>query len=96
MNKPNYQSVIASVCIFDTIAASRSSISLIMITMNLPEEWPLFDKPSSSIGRMQSDLAALFVTQFQKQIIEMANDLLMTNFSLIRESHQARQLQKVI
>jgi hypothetical protein len=66
MKKPNYQSVIASVCIFDTIAASRSSASLITMTMNSPEERPLFEEPSSPIGRTQSGLEALFVTPSQK------------------------------
>ncbi len=39
---------------------------LILITMSLPEERPPFKEPSSPIERMQSGLAALFVTPSQK------------------------------
>ncbi len=35
---------------------------LISIMMSLPEERPPFKEPSSSIGKMQSGLAALFIT----------------------------------
>jgi hypothetical protein len=62
MKKPNYRGVIAGVRIFETIAASRSSASLITITMNILEEQCLFKEPSSPIGRTQSGLAASFVT----------------------------------
>ncbi len=34
---------------------------LISVTMSLPEERPSFKDPSSPIGRVQSDLAALFL-----------------------------------
>jgi hypothetical protein len=41
---------------------------LIFITMSLPEERFLYKEPSSPIGRMQSGLAALFVTPNQKKM----------------------------
>ncbi len=44
----------------------ESSVSLISITMSLPEEQPSYDEPSSPVGRMQSGLAASFVTPSQK------------------------------
>jgi hypothetical protein len=40
----------------------ESSVSLIKITMSSPKEQPSYKEPSSPIGRMQSGLAALFVT----------------------------------
>jgi hypothetical protein len=64
--------------------------------MNLPEEQPLFKEPLSPIGRTQSGLAALFITPNPKKPMETATNLLMMNLSLMRESHQAQQLQKVI
>ncbi len=35
--------------------------------MSLPEEQPSYKEPSSLVGRMQSGLAALFVTPSQKK-----------------------------
>jgi hypothetical protein len=64
--------------------------------MSSPEEQPLFEEPLSPIGRMQSGFAALFVTPSPKKMMKMAADLLMSNLSLMRESHQAQWLQKVI
>ncbi len=58
--------MIAGVCIFEMIAASRSIAYLITITMNLPEEQPLFNEPLSSIRRMQSGLVASFFTPSPK------------------------------
>ncbi len=43
------------------------SVSLILITMSSPEEWPSFKELLSPIERMQSGLAALFVTPSQKK-----------------------------
>jgi hypothetical protein len=45
----------------------QSSVSLILITMSLPEEQPSYKEPSSPVGQMQSGLAALFVTPSQKK-----------------------------
>jgi hypothetical protein len=45
---------------------------MIAITMSLPEERPSFKEPSSPIGRMQSGLAASFVTPSPKQTMEVA------------------------
>jgi hypothetical protein len=39
---------------------------LILITMSSPEERPSYKEPSSPIGKMQSGLAALFVTPSRK------------------------------
>jgi hypothetical protein len=41
---------------------------LILITMSLPKERPSYKIPSSPVGRMQSGLAALFVTPSPKKI----------------------------
>jgi hypothetical protein len=57
--------------------------------MSLPEERSPFKEPSSSIGRMQLGLAALFITPSQKKMMEMVTNSLMTNLSLMRGSHQA-------
>ncbi len=35
--------------------------------MSLPKEWPSYKEPSSPVGRMQSGLAALFVTLSPKK-----------------------------
>jgi hypothetical protein len=65
--------------------------------MSLPEEQRPFNEPSSPIGRTPLGLAALFMTpSLKKKVMEMATDLLMTNLSSTRGSHQARRLQKVI
>ncbi len=64
--------------------------------MSLPEEPPPFKEPSFLIGRMQSGLAASFATTSPKITIKTATDLLMMKLSLMRGSHQARWLQKVI
>ncbi len=40
---------------------------LILITMSSPEERPPFEEPSSPIGRMQSGLAASFITPSLKK-----------------------------
>jgi hypothetical protein len=40
---------------------------LILITMSLPEEQPPFEEPLSPIGRMQSGLAASFITPSPKK-----------------------------
>ncbi len=59
--------MIAGVHNFDTIAASlESSVSLILITMSLPEERHSYKDPLSPVGRMQSSLAASFVTPSPK------------------------------
>jgi hypothetical protein len=57
--------------------------------MSLPEEQPPFKEPSFPIGRMQLGFAASFITPSPKKIMEMVTNLLMTNLSLMRESHQA-------
>jgi hypothetical protein len=44
---------------------------------------------------MQSGLAASFVTPNPKKMMETATDLLMTNLSSTRGSHQAQRLQRV-
>jgi hypothetical protein len=44
---------------------------------------------------MQLGLAALFITPSPKKTIEMVTDLLMTNLSLTRGSHQAQRLKEV-
>ncbi len=59
--------MIAGVCIFDTIPASMRAVSLILITMSLPEEQPSYKEPSSPVGMMQPGLAALFVTPSPKK-----------------------------
>jgi hypothetical protein len=63
--------------------------------MSSPEKQPSYKESSSPVGRMQSGLAALFVTPSQKKMMEMATNLLMTTLSSTKESHQARQLQRV-
>jgi hypothetical protein len=63
--------------------------------MSLPEEQPSYEELSYPVGRMQSGLAALFVTPSQKKMMEMATDLSMMNLSATRGSHQTRRLQKV-
>jgi hypothetical protein len=61
--------------------------------MSSPEEHPLYEEPSSPVGRMQSGLEALFVTPSPtKKMMEMVTNFLMTNLSSTRESHQAGQL----
>ncbi len=45
----------------------ESSVSLILITMSLPEEQPSYEEHSSPIDKMQCNLAALFVTSSQKK-----------------------------
>jgi hypothetical protein len=60
------QSVIAGVCIFDTIAVSMRVVFKILTIMSSPEEQPSYEEPSSPIGKMQSGLAASFVTPSMK------------------------------
>jgi hypothetical protein len=64
--------------------------------MSLLEEYPSFKEPSSFIGRMQLGLAASSITPSQKKTMEMVTNLLMTNLSLTRASHQAQRLKEVI
>ncbi len=45
----------------------ESSVSLILITMSLPDERLSYKEPSSPVGWMQSGLAALFVTPSLKK-----------------------------
>jgi hypothetical protein len=59
--------------------------------MSLLEKQPSNKEPLSPVGRMQSGLAASFVTPSLKKV-EMATDSSMTNLSLTRESHQAWRL----
>jgi hypothetical protein len=60
---------IAGVCIFDTTPASMraTQVSLIIITMSLPDKQSSYMEPSSSIGRTQSSLAASFVMPSPKK-----------------------------
>jgi hypothetical protein len=87
--------VIAGVRIFDTIAASKSGASLFLIMMSLPEERSLLEESLYPIEKRQLGWATLFVTPSPKKN-DGATGLSMTNLSLIRGSHQARRLQKVI
>jgi hypothetical protein len=45
-------------------------VSLILITISLPEKLPLFEELLSPIGRMQLGLAASFVTPSPKKMME--------------------------
>ncbi len=63
--------MIAGVRIFDTIAVSLRA--LISMTMSLLEEQPSYKEPSSPVGRIQSRLAALFVTPGPKKNDEDGN-----------------------
>jgi hypothetical protein len=65
------------------------------MTTSLPEEQSSFKEPLSPVERMQSELAASSVTPSPKKMMEMATNLLMTNLSSTRGSHQAQWLQKV-
>ncbi len=53
-------------------------------------------EPSSSIGRTQSGLAALFVMPSPKKRMEKLTELLMTNPISTRGSRWAQRLQKMI
>jgi hypothetical protein len=93
IKKPNShflenQRGIAGVCIFDTTPASMraTKVSLIIITMSLPDEQSSYMEPSSPIGRMQSGLAALFVTPSPKKRMEKLTDLSVMNPTSTRGS----------
>ncbi len=89
-------SLISCVCIFDTIAASLQAVfHRFTLTISLPEERPSYEEPSSPVGRMQSGLAALFVTPSPKKMMDTATNLLMANLSSTRESHRAQRLHRV-
>jgi hypothetical protein len=45
----------------------ESNVSLILMTMSLPDKWPSYEEPLSPVGRMQSGLAASFVTPSPKK-----------------------------
>jgi hypothetical protein len=63
------QSGIAGVCIIDTTDASMKAVfHWFFITLSSPEERFLYEDPSSSIGRMQLDLAASIVTPSPKKM----------------------------
>jgi hypothetical protein len=63
--------------------------------MSSPDEQHSYKEPLSPVGMMQSGMAALFVTPSPKKMMETATNLLMTNLSSTRESHQAQLLQMV-
>ncbi len=48
--------------------------------MSLPDERPSYKEPSSPVGRMQSGLAALFVTPDQNFLEETVTDSSRTTF----------------
>jgi hypothetical protein len=92
--------VIARVCISTQLSLYESCVSLISIMMSFPKKQPPFKEPLSPIGRTQSGLAESYENrlshQVQKEMMEMATDLLMINRLSTRGSHQAQPLQKKI
>jgi hypothetical protein len=82
--------------IYEAVADSNDSSYLVLITMSLPEEQPLFKKPSSPYWKDATGFGSFVCHTKSKKMMEMATNSLMTNFSLTRGSHQARWLQKFI